>query len=284
MMPMKRLLIAGYGDIARRAAPLLGSAFELRVLSRTNGFDLDRPESLAALEPVDAVLHCVPPPPSGAADTRTANLLIALETRRILPTRFVYISTSGVYGDCGGALVDEARAVNPQSDRARRRVDAEAKLAVWCSSHAMKLVVLRAPGIYAANRLPLARLRAGTPVLRNADDVYTNHIHAEDLAAICARALEADVPAGIYNASDDTRLRMGEWFDLVADRAGLPRPPRIARAEAAGRMPAELLSFMNESRRLDNTRLKRILGARLRYPTVREGLGHEHAIGVDEPA
>ena len=283
---MKRLLIAGCGDIARRALTVLGSRFEIRALSRSNGLDLDRPESLASLEAVDAVLHCVPPPQSGEADTRTANLLAALESKRILPTRFVYISTSGVYGDCGGAVVDESRAVNPQGARAKRRVDAEEQLALWCNSHRVALVVLRAPGIYAADRLPLQRLRAGTPVLRDSDDVYSNHIHAEDLAGCCLRALEEDAPAGKYNASDDMRLKMGEWFDLIADRAGLPRPPRIGRNEAAVRMPPGLLSFMNESRRLDNGRLKRILGVRLRYPTVREGLekqglGHEHAVGID---
>lgn len=284
MVPMKRLLIVGYGDIARRTVQLLGPTAEVRTLSRASGSDLDRPETLAALEPADAVLHCAPPPASGAVDSRTANLLAALESAQILPTRLVYISTSGVYGDCGGALVDESRAIHPQSDRARRRADAEARLAAWCSSHAVALVILRAPGIYAADRLPLARLRTGTPVLRDADDVYTNHVHADDLAAACVRALEDDAPAGIYNASDDSRLKMGEWFDLVADRAGLPRPPRIARSEAGGRMPAALLSFMDESRRLDNTRLKRTLGVRLRYPTVNEGLAHEHTVGADEPA
>ena len=281
---MKSLLIAGYGDIARRAAPALESAFEVRILARSNGMDLDRPESLAALEPTNAVLLCAPPPPSGAADTRTANLLAALESRRILPTRFVYISTSGVYGDCGGALVDENRAVNPQSARAKRRADAEEQLARWCDSRGVALVVLRAPGIYAADRLPLERLRAGTPVLRDADDVYSNHIHADDLAAICARALEDGAPAGIYNASDDTQLKMGEWFDLLAERFELPRAPRIARAEAAGRVPPEMLSFMSESRRLDNARLKRTLGIRLRYPTVMEGLENERAVGADQPA
>ena len=284
---MKRLLIAGYGDIARRTAPLLSARFELRFASRSNGMDLDRPESLASIEPADAVLHCAPPPQTGADDTRTANLLAALERRRILPTRFVYISTSGVYGDCGGALVNEARAVNPQSARAKRRVHAEGQLALWCTLHRVALVVLRAPGIYAADRLPLERLRAGTPTLRDEDDVCTNHIHAEDLAGICARALQDEAPAGTYNASDDTQLKMGDWFDLVADRAGLPRPPRIARSEAAERMAPGLASFMNESRRLDNALLKRRLGARLRYPTVHEGLRglegltHEHAVGVD---
>ena len=278
---MKHLLIAGYGDIARRAAPLLSSRFELRVASRSNGLDLDRPHSLVSLEPADAVLHCAPPPQTGEGDTRTENLLATLERKRILPTRFVYISTSGVYGDCGGALVDEARAVNPQSARAKRRVHAEEQIALWCTRHGIALVVLRAPGIYAADRLPLERLRAGTPTLRDEDDVHTNHIHADDLAGICARALQDDAPAGTYNASDDTRLKMGEWFDLVADSAGLPRPPRIARSEAALRLPPGLLSFMNESRRLDNRRLKQVLGVRLRYPTVIEGLAHEHTVGAD---
>ena len=285
--PMKRLLIAGYGDIARRAALLLSSHFDLRIASRSNGTDFDRPESLDLLEPADAVLHCAPPPQTGESDTRTANLLAAFERRRILPTRFAYISTSGVYGDCGGALVDESRAINPQSERAKRRVHAEAQLALWCARHGAALVVLRAPGIYAADRLPLARLRAGTPTLRSQDDVHTNHIHADDLARICVRALEDDAPAGIYNASDDTRLKMGEWFDLVADRAGMPRPPRIPRSEAAQHIPPAMLSFMSESRRLDNRRLKRVLGVRLRYPTVRDGLvqagglAHEHTVGVD---
>jgi nucleoside-diphosphate-sugar epimerase len=283
-MWMKRLLIVGYGDVARRAAPMLGPEFEQRLLTRANGEDLDRPESLAKLEPADAVLHCAPPPAAGATDTRTTNLLRAFDSAGILPTRFVYISTSGVYGHCKGELVDESRAVNPQSARASRRVDAEAQLALWCSNRGVALVILRAPGIYASDRLPLARLRARTPVLCDADDVYTNHVHADDLAAICVRALDESAPAGTYNASDDTRLKMGEWFDLVADRCGLPRPPRIARAEAAGRVPPELLSFMSESRRLDNRRLKHTLGVRLRYPTVKEGLEHECPVGVDESA
>ena len=278
---MKRLLIVGPGNIARRAMPALSLRFECRLLSRAAGMDLDRPGSLASLEPADAVLHCAPPPNSGASDTRTAHLLDAFDRRRILPTRFVYISTSGVYGDCAGALVDESRESNPQSARAMRRVEAESRLALWCRARGAALVVLRAPGIYAADRLPLARLCDGTPVLRDADDVYTNHIHAEDLAQICVRALAEDAPAGVYNASDDSKLKMGEWFDLVADHAGLPRPARVARDAAAARLPPELLSFMRESRLLDNRRLKSTLGVRLRYPTVREGLKHEHAVGVD---
>ncbi len=269
---MKKLLIAGYGDIARRAAPRLQDRFALQLVSRRHGFDLDRPDTLVGLAAADALLHCAPPPGTGPADTRTAHLLAALAKGGILPARVVYVSTSGVYGDCGGARVDESRAPSPQTDRARRRVDAERQLAVWCSERGAALVILRAPGIYAADRLPLARLRAGIPVLRPEDDVYTNHIHADDLASILVRALEDDAPAGLYNASDDSEIRMGEWMDLVAERAGLPRPPRVSKREAEARIPPEQLSFMRESRRLSNRRLKEGLGARLRYPTVLEGV------------
>jgi nucleoside-diphosphate-sugar epimerase len=269
---MQRLLIVGYGDIARRVASRLPAGVALRTLTRARGADLDRAETLAGFAGwADALLHCAPPPTAGDSDPRTENLLAALEAR-ILPARMVYVSTSGVYGDCAGALVDESRPVNPRSARARRRVHAETTLATWCRRRGVALVILRAPGIYAADRLPLDRLRAGTPALREADDVYTNHIHAEDLASICLRALEDDTPAGTYNASDDGAIRMADWLDLVADRAGLPRAPRLARAEAASRIDPVLLSFMSESRRLCNRRLKEVLGVTLRYPTVFDGV------------
>ena len=280
---MKRLLIAGFGDIARRAATRLERRFTPMPLARVCGFDLDRPETLA-LKDADALLHCAPPPASGDADTRTANLLAALEKGRILPARVVYVSTTGVYGDCGGARVEETRPLAPATPRARRRVDAEQQLGRFCGSRGMALIVLRAPGIYGADRLPLGRLRAGTPVLRAEDDVYTNHIHADDLAAIVCRALEDDAPAGVYNASDDTEMKMGDWFDLVADVHGLPRPRRVSRREAERVLSPELLSFMKESRRLDNGRLKRELGVRLRYPTVHEGLRNDYAVGIHQSA
>jgi nucleoside-diphosphate-sugar epimerase len=270
---MKRLLIVGFGDIAQRAQKRLPDGVEVRSISRRFGADLDRPETLAPhVGWADAVLHTAPPPASGEGDPRTAHLLEAIERGGIIPARVVYLSTTGVYGDCGGALVDEARPVNPQTARARRRVDAENRLQEWCARHAVALVILRVPGIYAADRLSIERLRAGTPVLRDEDDVFTNHIHADDLAAICIRALEDSAPAGVYNASDDSQLRMSEWFDLLADRSGLPRPPRIARAAAGGRISPEMLSYMGESRRLVNARLKRELGVRLAYPTVFEGV------------
>lgn len=269
---MKRLLIVGFGDIARRAVVPLERRYTVLALSRRSGFDLDRPETFAPLVEAHALLHCAPPSPEGTSDARTARLLAALDQRGILPARVLYVSTSGVYGDCGGARVDETRSAKPLTARAKRRLDAEGQLRAWCARHGSLLTILRVPGIYAAERLPIERLKARIPALRPEDDVYTNHIHAEDLAAIIVRALEDDAPAGLYNASDDTELKAGDWFDLVAKRCGLPRPPRIARDEAAARIPSAQLEFLRESRRLDNGRLKRTLGIALAYPTVFAGV------------
>jgi nucleoside-diphosphate-sugar epimerase len=137
------------------------------------------------------------------------------------------------------------------------------------------VTILRIPGIYAPDRPgghPAERLRRGSPVLRAEDDVYTNHIHADDLARACAAALHRGLPQRVLHASDDTELRMGEYFDLAADLCGLPRPPRLSREEASRQLSPLQLSFLGESRRLDNRRLKRELRLRLRHPTVREGL------------
>jgi len=284
---MERLLIVGAGDVARRALPALAARYDALALVRSDDAcpalealgarvavgDLDRPETLAPLAGgADAVLHLAPPDAAGPADMRTRNLIAALSGAAMVPRRVVDISTSGVYGDCAGARVDESRPVNPATDRAGRRVDAELAITEWGDRAGVKVTILRVPGIYAADRLPVERLKRGTPVLRAEDDVYTNHIHADDLAAICVRALDPDAPPGIYNAADDSELKMGEWFDLVADRFGLPRPPRVSRAEAGRVMSPLLLSFMSESRRLVNRRMKEALGIRLRYPTVFDGV------------
>src|SRR5690606_29285818 len=228
---MNTLLIAGFGDIARRALPELLARFAVIALVRPERMDQIPARPGLALEPGDLdapetlrrfvgrashVLHCAPPPPSGTTDPRSARLLAMLAASRPRPHRLVYVSTSGVYGDCGGERVDETRPVNPRTERARRRVDAESRILAFGRDHGVRCVILRAPGIYASDRLPLARLRAATPVLRAEDDVYTNHIHADDLAAIAVQALTHPAAAGVYNACDDTELKMGDWLDLVA--------------------------------------------------------------------
>ncbi|MBX3607875.1 MAG: NAD-dependent epimerase/dehydratase family protein [Piscinibacter sp.] len=284
-----RLLIVGCGDVGLRVARLLRGRWRLfgltsdprrRAALRAAGIvplvgNLDDAAALRRLAGLaDAVLHLAPPPPQGAADARTAHLLQAL-ARRGGPRCLVYASTSGVYGDCGGARFDETRAVAPATDRARRRVDAERQLRRHGRAFGTRVTILRIPGIYAADRPgghPRERLARGTPVLAAADDVYTNHIHADDLARACVAALWRGRPQRVLHASDDTELKMGDYFERAAALCGLPAPPRIGRAEAAATLPPVLLSFMSESRRLDNTRLKRELRLRLRHPTIETGL------------
>jgi nucleoside-diphosphate-sugar epimerase len=288
---MKRptLLIVGCGDVGLRVLKLLQGRWRLLALSsspqrlaslRALGAlpllgDLDEPQSLGRLGGLaDAVLHLAPPPLQGRDDPRTRALLAAL-ARGGRVQRLVYASTSGVYGDCAGARFDETRAVQPASDRARRRVDAEQRVRFFGRSSAARVSVLRIPGIYASDREgghPRDRLLRGTPVLRSQDDVYTNHIHADDLARICVRALTHGLPGRVYHASDSSELKMGEYFDLAASICQLPAPPRVSRQEAQAVMSPMQLSFMSESRRLDNRRLVRELRVSLRYPTVLEGL------------
>jgi nucleoside-diphosphate-sugar epimerase len=289
--PLKRptLLIVGCGDIGLRVARLLRGRWRLlgltprrerMALLRAAGVrplpgDLDRPVSLDRLADLaDAVLHLAPPPSSGRTDPRTANLVHAL-ARGTRLRRLVYASTSGVYGDCGGARIDETQPIRPATDRARRRADAEAQLRAYGRSSGVAVTLLRIPGIYAAGRPggdPRERLARGTPVLAAVDDVYTNHIHADDLARACVAALHRGRPQRVVHASDATELKMGDYFDLAADLYGLPHPPRIDRAEAERALGAASVSFMGESRRLANDRLLRELRVRLRYPRVHEGL------------
>jgi nucleoside-diphosphate-sugar epimerase len=284
---MKRILIVGSGDVAGRALPWLRRRFRVFALVRAAegaaalraagalplAGDLDDRRSLRRLAGLaDAVLHFAPPPREGGSDLRTRHLLAALGRGRSLARRLVYVSTTGVYGDCGGARVSETRPCRPQTARARRRADAERQLRAFGQRNRVRVGILRAPGIYAADRLPLERLRRGDPVLTADEDVHTNHIHAEDLARAACLALFRAHGGRAFNVADDSDLAMGDYFDLVADACGLPRPPRLGRAEIAGRLSALTLSFMAESRRLDNTRLKRELRLRLRYPTVADGL------------
>ena len=274
-----RLLIIGCGDVGLRLLPLVRERFRVFAVTsnpqrcaqlRTAGAipliaDLDQPASLRRLRGLaQHVVHRAPPQAAGLLDCRTRNL------SAILPdgARMVYVSTTGVYGDCGGALIDETRAVKPHNARARRRVDAEQVLRGWAVRAGATLAILRVPGIYARDRLPLARLEQGTPALVAQDDVFTNHIHADDLARIVALALYRGLPGRIYNAVDDTQLKMADYFDTVADAFAMPRPPRVARSQLAASVTPMLLSFMSESRRMSNSRIKYELGIRLRYPQL----------------
>lgn len=285
-MKKHSLLIAGMGDIGRRIAAahpdvrILGIArsAESAALAREAGAspvtaDLDQRASLARIAGLSPwVLHLAPPPTDSEGDQRTRHLLAALARRGSLPRRLIYISTSGVYGNCDGERVFEHRPTAAKNSRAKRRVDAERRLRLFAARNGVRLTILRAPGIYAADRLPLERIRKQTPAVNNAEDSYTNHIHADDLARLVWLALFRGKPNRVYHAVDGSVKKMGDYFDMVADHFGLPRSPRISRAEAQKVLSPALLSFLNESRILDNTRLKKELRARLNYPAVEDFL------------
>lgn len=284
-----RVLIVGCGDVGLRCARLLKPATRLFALTSSPARmpelqalgitpllgNLDQAHSLARLAGVaQHVVHMAPPPLQGVSDPRTQALVQAL-AKRSPPSTLVYGSTSGVYGDCQGEWIDETQRLLPQTLRAQRRVDAESWLHAWGARGQTRVQVLRIPGIYALDReggTPRERLTKGTPVLHAIEDVFTNHVHADDLAQATVLAMWRGQGLRPVHVSDDSDMRMADYMDLAADLLGLPRPPRISWAQAQQQLPAMTLSFMGESRRMRNQRMKQELRLRLRYPTVREGL------------
>ena len=283
------LLLIGCGDVGLRVVRALGGRLDVFALTsspqrcdalRAAGVrplvgNLDDASTLGRLAGLaDAVLYLAPPASSGTTDARLRSLLAAL-SRRTLPARVVYASTTGVYGDCRGERVTETRPLNATTDRARRRVDAESQLRAWGRATGVRVTALRIPGIYASDReggRPQDRVRRGTPVLAADEDGYTNHIHADDLARACIAALWRGRPQRAVNICDDSDMKTGDYYDLVADLCGLPRPARVTRAQAGEHFSAAQWSFLNESRRLSNERMKRELRLTLKRPTIREGL------------
>jgi nucleoside-diphosphate-sugar epimerase len=217
------------------------------------------------------VFYFAPPPPQGDSDTRMEVFLEGLYADR-LPTRMVYISTTAVYGDCGGKWIDESQPVSPGTSRGKRRLAAEHALSRWCRWHDVEYVILRVPGIYGPGKLPLDRIRKGLPVLRVEDSPYTNRVHADDLARACLAAMERARSGSIYNVSDGHPSTMTDYFFRIADLAALPRPPQVTRGEAEHVLSPGMLSFMKESRRLTNEKMLDELGIQLHYPDLVAGL------------
>ena len=300
---MHHVVIIGCGDIGRRVAkrwlaeggrcntpedarPDLRAGVQVSALARSpdsaerlTGLgiapvagDLDQPETLHALGTAGVLLYYFAPPPGSGTIDRRMRAFLATRREANAPARIVYISTSGVYGDHAGALVDESTPPAPQSDRSRRRLDAEDQLRAWCELHGMPLVILRVGGIYGPGRLPVERIRAATPVLREELAPTTNRIHSEDLADICMAAGRPGAPDGVFNVADEHAGNMTEYFYAVADALGLPRPPAVDWNEAKNVLSKVILSYLNESRRLDTCRLREVLGVSLRYPDLGAGL------------
>lgn len=292
--PMIRILIAGAGDIAGRLSSLLTvakkknpRAFRIYALVRRSEeaerwrrlgatpimADLDNFASLRRLAALaDRVVYLAPPTDSGSRDLRVRRFLAARARPASLAQHWVYLSTTGVYGDREGDWIDETAPVRPQSGRALRRVDAETAVRRFGKVPGRRVSILRVPGIYAPDRLPTDRLRRGTPAIIDAEDSYTNHIHADDLARAVLAALRRGKANRVYHAVDDSQIKMGAYFDLVADTFGLPRVPRIPRRGAEAQLSPALMSYLAESRRLRNRRLKEELKVKLQYPQVSDGL------------
>ena len=279
------VFIVGCGDIGRRVAArwqeaqvggLVQSPASAELLQQVGitpwQANLDDPTTLLDLPLADAlVYYFAPPPPTGTIDTRMQHFLAAIEPAR-LPARIVYISTSGVYGDRGGDMINEDTSPNPQVDRARRRYDAEQQLRQFGKSHGIDVVILRVGGIYGPGRLPVKRLQDRVPIIHEHLAPSTNRIHAEDLAQICVAAARRGRSGAVYNVSDGTDSNMTEYFNTVADFLKLPRPPTIDWEEAEHTLSAGMLSYLRESRRMDNRRMLEELGIELQYPTLEAGL------------
>ncbi len=276
------ILIIGCGDIGLRVAKQLSRSYRVFALtSQKSRFqelrevgaipilgDLDKPETLWRLSGLaQTVIHLAPPQNHGNRDCRTRNLLRILAQGSHVVRRLIYISTTGVYGDHQGERVNEATPVSPQSERAQRRVDAERVLRLWGPAHGVSVSILRVPGIYALDRLPIDRLRSKTPALRSEEDAYSNHIHSEDLARLVCAAVYHGKPQRIINTCDGGETKMGDYFDEVADAFGLDRPPRMPAEQLQKIVSPMLWSFMRESRRVSNNRLQE-LKTPLRYPSV----------------
>jgi nucleoside-diphosphate-sugar epimerase len=247
-----------------------GSATQLRELGiRPVLGDLDRLHLPELPLKGNRLFYFAPPPAQGTIDARVHNLRTAFEQQGD-PRRVVYISTTGVYGDCNGEWVDESRPVNPNADRAKRRWDAEEALRAWWESSEGELIILRVSGIYGPNRLPLARLHEGLPLIREEEAPFTNRIHIDDL--VCIAAMERGRDGEVYNVADGTPSTMTDYFNRIADLAGLARPPVISLKEGEEKLSAGMMSYMRESRRLDNRKLREELGVKLKHPTLDTGL------------
>ena len=291
---MNAVLIVGCGDIGRRVAVALQPAQVAGVVATADSasrlealgveplrMDLDRPLSPKKL-PADGrqLFYFAPPPAQGEHDIRTSRVCEMLQEGN-LPTRVVYLSTSAVYGDCGGAWIDEDAPLRPGTARGRRRLDAEIQWLAWSRRTGVPVVILRVPGIYAHDRLPIGRLRDGLPVLAAADSPFTNRIHADDLARVCIAAMQRGQPGAAYNVSDGQPTTMTDYFNRVADHLGLPRPPVVDRAAARQALSASMLSFLQESKRLDNRRMREQLGVALMYPDLAAGLAAADRVPAD---
>jgi len=284
---MHAITIIGCGDIGQRVAkrcqqqsmPVRGmvmTADSAKSLKQQGiepiRANLDEPETLNSISySGHTVFYFAPPPRLGNQDTRMANWLASMQSDD-LPEKVVLISTTAVYGDTEGNWISEQSPLNPGTERGLRRLDAERRLFDWAQENSLEAVILRVPGIYGPGRLPRDRIEKGLPVLNESECGYTNRIHSEDLAMICMVAAETAASGEIYNVTDGHPGTMTDWFNQVADFLSLPRPPQISMQQAEQEMSAGMLSYLKESRRIDNSKMLKELNVKLQYETINKGI------------
>ncbi|MCJ7556137.1 MAG: NAD-dependent epimerase/dehydratase family protein [Gammaproteobacteria bacterium] len=278
------LLVVGYGYLGKRlvdhcvlrqrpVSVLTRSATHAAALDHLGIdyqiLDLDAERADLALPIAGQTLIYTVPPATAGQDRRLTALLDLFPDP---PRRLIYISTSGVYGDCAGQLVDENAAVNPGSERGRRRVAAEQTVRDWAQANRVGWTVLRVPGIYGPHRLPLASLVHGEAFLRLEDSPPGNRIHVDDLVACCLAAADHSNATGLFNVGDGNPLSATGFAQATAIATGLPEPELVARSEAQQRISPGRWSFLSESRQLDTRRMRQDLGVVPRYGNPLEGL------------
>jgi nucleoside-diphosphate-sugar epimerase len=280
-----QVVIVGFGDIGRKVASLLPAETDLLTLSRSTS-DMPEPDSwkyynldldddsskIPVIKPGALIFYFVPPPGKGEIDTRAQKFLSSMEAGNVKPFRVVIISTSGVYGDRKGACVSEDDAPNPQTDRARRRLDMERQFKYWCRQYESSLIILRVGSIYGPGRLPIKSIKDSVPVLSERLAPRTNRIHAGDLAKICIASSSVNHKYRIYNVSDGQEANMTEYFNKVADHFDLPRPPQISWDNAKQTLSPQMISYLHESRHMDTSRMHKELNMELDYPNLLLGL------------
>ena len=284
--PFDNVLIIGCGDVGRRlAAPYRAEGQDVAGVVRSTESaaaltaaglrpircDLDGDDLPGLPSRRAALFYLAPPVDVGKDDIRIERLLAHLELTG-LPARFLYMSTTGVYGDCGGRWIDESAPLNPSTQRAQRRIAAEGAVRKWCGERGIPWVILRVPAIYGPGRLLIERLKSGQPTIRPEQCSYTNRIHVHDLVSVCHTAMARAPGDSIYNVSDGSPSTITDYLFKLADLTGLPRPPLISMQEAEKELSPSLMSFLRESKRIHNLKMLEELGVQLRYPDLATGL------------
>jgi len=284
-------IIIGCGDLGKRIAKQLINRHEAVLATshqessqkilhnfgiQTISADLDTANSLSNINFQHAnVYYLLPPPSDGISDTRMSNFITTI-SHNLAPRRIVYISTTGVYGDAQGEWITEKQPANPQTNRGKRRLDAEQQLISFCAQSSCEYNILRVSGIYCLNKLPLERLKAGVKALDLTIAPSSNRIHAKDLTTICLHTMRGNSCNQIFNAADGKPSSITDYFIKVANTFNLPQPQQISWQDAQTEVSSAMLSYLAESKKISIEKIKETFNFEPQYPDLETGLQQCH--------